>query len=63
VMCYLPFVVVGFIVARIGAAVPSLLWIVFQALQLAVSFVGVAVVATLLSHLYREIASEAPASP
>jgi hypothetical protein len=60
VMCYLPFVVVGFIVARIGAAFPSLFWIVFQALQLAISFVGVAVVATLLSHLYREIASEAP---
>jgi hypothetical protein len=60
VMCYLPFVVVGFIVVRIGAAFPSLFWIVFQGLQLAVSFVGIAVVATLLSHLYRELTVEAP---
>ena len=60
VMCYLPFAVVGVIVVRIGAAFPSLFWIVFQGLQLAVSFVGIAVVATLLSHLYRQIAMEAP---
>jgi len=60
VMCYLPFVVVGFVIARIGAAFPSLFWIVFQGLQLAVSFVGIAVVAALLSHLYRQIAAVAP---
>ncbi len=62
VMCYLPFAVVGVIVARIGAMFPALFWFVFQGLQLAVSFVGVAVVAALLSHLYRQIAMEAPAA-
>jgi hypothetical protein len=61
VMCYLPFVVVGSIILHIGALFPSLFWIVFQGLQLAVSFIGVAVVAALLSHLYREIAAEAAA--
>ena len=60
VMCYLPFVVVDFVIARIGAAFPSLFWIVFQGLQLAVSFVGLAVVAALLSHLYRQVAMESP---
>ncbi|HXP04758.1 MAG TPA: hypothetical protein VN808_11605 [Stellaceae bacterium] len=60
VMCYLPFVVAGYIVIRIGTIFPALFWIVFQGLQLAVSFVGIAVVAALLSHLYREIAMEAP---
>ncbi len=60
VMCYLPFVVAGYIVLRIGAILPSLFWIVFQGLQLAVSFVGIAVAAALLSHLYREVAMEAP---
>jgi hypothetical protein len=60
VMCYLPFVVVDFVIARIGAAFPSLFWIVFQGLQLAVSFVGIAVVAALLSHLYRQVAMESP---
>jgi hypothetical protein len=32
---------------------PSILWIVFQAVALAVSFAGVAVVASLLSDVYR----------
>jgi hypothetical protein len=58
VMCYLPFAVIASIILHIGAVFPSLFWVVFQALQLAVSFVGVAVVAALLSHLYREIAAE-----
>jgi hypothetical protein len=62
VMCYLPFVVAGYIVLRIGAIFPALFWIVFQGLQLAVSFVGIAVVAALLSHFYREVAMEAPAA-
>jgi hypothetical protein len=54
--CYLPFVVVEFVINWIAAIFPSLTWIVFEALRLAVSFVGAAVVAALLSHLYREIA-------
>ena len=61
VMCYLPFAVVGSLILRIGSAFPALFWIVFQGVTLAVSFVGVAVVAALLSHLYRELAPEAAA--
>jgi hypothetical protein len=54
--CYLPFVVVQLVLGVIAALFPPLIWIVFEALHLAVSFVGAAIVATLLSHLYREIA-------
>lgn len=62
VMCYLPFVVLGYIIGRIGAVFPSFFWIVFQALQLAASFVGIAVVAALLSHVYRDLAMQTPAA-
>lgn len=51
--CYLPFAIVHYILDKIGAAGPSILWIVFQALALAVSFAGVAVVAALVSDVYR----------
>ena len=51
--CYLPFGVVHYIVDKIGSDVPSILWIVFQAAALAVSFAGVAVVAAMLSDVYR----------
>lgn len=51
--CYLPFGIVHYIVDKIGGAAPSILWIVFQALALAVSFAGVAVVAALTSDVYR----------
>jgi hypothetical protein len=61
VMCYLPFIVVGSLILRIGSAFPALFWIVFQGLALAVSFVGIAVVAALLSHLYREVVAKAEA--
>jgi hypothetical protein len=54
--CYLPFVVVQLVINWIAAIFPSLIWIVFEALRLVVSFVGAAVVAALLSHIYREIA-------
>jgi hypothetical protein len=57
--CYLPFVIVQMLINLVAAIFPSLLWIVFEAVRLAVSFVGVAVVAALLSHLYREIAPDA----
>jgi len=58
VVCYLPFVVVEVIVNAIAGVFPALLWIVFEALRLAVSFAGIAVVAALLSHLYREIVGD-----
>jgi hypothetical protein len=51
--CYLPFGIVHYIVNEIGGAAPSILWIVFQVIGLAVSFAGVAVVASLMSDVYR----------
>jgi hypothetical protein len=65
VLCYLPFIVVGSLILRIGTAFPSLFWIIFQGVQLAVWFIGMAVAAALLSHLYREITvvTASPASP
>jgi hypothetical protein len=62
VMCYLPFVVLGYIIGRIGALFPSFFWIVFQALQLAASFAGIAVVAALLSNVYRDVAMRTPSA-
>jgi hypothetical protein len=53
--CYLPFVVAQAIIGAISAVFPSLIGIVFEALHLAVSFLGAAIIATLLSHLYRDI--------
>ncbi|HWB51437.1 MAG TPA: hypothetical protein VG651_20155 [Stellaceae bacterium] len=52
---YFPFLVAGMVITAIGGVFPSLLWMVFEALRLAVSFVGLAVVAALLSQLYRDI--------
>jgi hypothetical protein len=53
VACFLPFGIVHYIVDKIGGELPSLLWIVFQIVGLAVSFVGAAVVASLMSDIYR----------
>jgi hypothetical protein len=53
VCCYVPFGILHYIVDKIAGGVPSVLWIVFQAVALAVSFAGVAVVAALLSDVYR----------
>lgn len=57
VVCYLPFAVAGYVVISIGAVFPGPFWIVFAALRLAVSFAGAAVVAALLSHIYRGLGS------
>jgi hypothetical protein len=56
ICCYLPFVILEIIISLIGTAFPSLMWIVFEALRLAVSFVGAAVLAAMLSHVYLAIA-------
>src|ERR1700722_694522 len=56
--CYFPFVVAQMLLGAVASALPSLAWIVFEALRLAVSFIGAAVVAALLSHLYREIVED-----
>lgn len=58
--CYLPFVLLQLVVGAVAHIFPSLIWIVFEAIHLAVFFVGAAVVATLLSHLYRDLAGDAP---
>src|ERR1051325_1171951 len=58
--CYLPFGIVHYIVDKIGGGMPSILWIVFQAVALAVSFAGVAVVASLLSDVYRGFSPPQP---
>jgi hypothetical protein len=52
---YFPFGVAEMIVTAIGGIFPSLLWIVFEALGLALALAGMAVIATLLSQLYRDI--------
>jgi hypothetical protein len=52
--CSLPFAIVEMLIVLLANAFPSLFWIVFELLQFAVSFVGTAVVAALLSHLYRD---------
>jgi len=45
-----------------GGELPSILWIIFQIVGLAVSFAGVAVVASLLSDIYRGLfPADAPA--
>jgi hypothetical protein len=58
--CYLPFIIVQIVIDRIAAIFPSLIWIVFEALHLAVAFAGAAVAAALLSHIYREFVGIAP---
>lgn len=52
---YFPFVIAQMVIGAVGGLFPSVLWIVFEALRLAASFAGIAVIAALLSHLYRDI--------
>src|SRR5262249_38036159 len=49
--CYVPFGLVHYILEKIDEAGP--LWILFEAIGVAVSFAGAAVVAALLSEVYR----------
>lgn len=53
--CYFPFVVFQMLLGTLASAFPSFTWIAFEALRLAASFAGAAVVAALLSHLYRDL--------
>jgi hypothetical protein len=59
-LTYIPFLVAELLIGGIGGLFPSLLRIVFAALQLVLSFAGVAVMAALLSHLYRDIGANNP---
>jgi len=56
--CYFPIVVVQMVIGALASAFPALTGIVFEALRLAVSFVGAAIIAALLSHVYRDIAAD-----
>jgi hypothetical protein len=60
IVCYLPFVIAQFFINAVATMFPALFWIIFEALRLVVSFAGIAVVAALLSHLYREFVDGAP---
>jgi hypothetical protein len=52
-LCYLPFGIVHYILGEIGLGLPWVMWFVLQVVGLAVSFAGAAVVASLLSDVYR----------
>ena len=58
VLCYLPFAVLHYLLRESGGASGAIVWLVFQIIGLAVSFAGVAVVASLLSGLYRQLAGQ-----
>ena len=53
--CTIPFAIVEVVITWVAGIFPSLTWIVFQAAQLAVSFINAAVAAALLSHIYRDM--------
>jgi hypothetical protein len=52
-LCYLPFGIVHYILGEIGIGLPWVLWFVLRVIGLAMSFAGAAVVASLLSDVYR----------
>lgn len=54
-LCYLPFAILRFLVDQVGMASPSLVWIVLRGLSTAITLAGMAVVATVLSDVYRNI--------
>jgi hypothetical protein len=58
VLCYLPFAVLHYLLQASGGASGAIVWLVFQIIGLAVSFAGVAVIASLLSDLYRQLAGD-----
>jgi hypothetical protein len=60
VLCALPFAIVQAILGAIGAALPSVLALVFQIAGLAVQFAAIAVGASLLSDVYRGLEPAAP---
>ena len=58
ILCYLPFAILHFLLRGSGGASGAIGWLVFQVIGLAVSFAGVAVVASLLSSLYRQLSGQ-----
>jgi hypothetical protein len=62
VLCYLPFSIGRLILARIGGSAFFPIRILFDAAGLAVAFAGVAVLASLVSEIYRRLSGPAPGS-
>lgn len=55
ILCYLPFAIVGMILAHLAALSFWLIWLVFEAIRLVVTFAGLAVAASFLSEAYAGI--------
>jgi hypothetical protein len=62
-LCYLPFAVLHYLLSASGGGSGAFVWLVFQIIGLAVSFAGVAVVASLLSDLYRQLVGQPGQAP
>jgi hypothetical protein len=62
VLCYLPFAIGRFILARIGGSAFFVIWLLFEAAGLAVAFAGIAVVTALVSETYRRLTAPTPAA-
>lgn len=60
-LCVIPFGIVHAIIGAIGGGLPWVLWFLFEVIGLAVTFAGLAVVASLLSDIYRGLAPATPA--
>src|SRR5579884_1358341 len=60
VLCYLPFSIGRFVLARLGGSAFFPIWILFDAAGLAVAFAGVAVLASLVSETYRRLSGVMP---
>jgi hypothetical protein len=59
-LCYLPFGIVHYLAGAVGLGLPWVVWFVFEVIGLAVSFAGMAVIASLLSDVYRGLDGAAP---
>jgi hypothetical protein len=60
-LCVIPFGIVHAIIGAIGGGLPWVMWFVLEVIGLAVTFAGMAVVASLLSDIYRGLAPANPA--
>jgi hypothetical protein len=63
VLCHLPFVVVGMVIASLTVGGGWLLAIIGQAIHLAVMFAGAAITLALLAQVYRELIGELAGEP
>ncbi len=60
IACCAPFAILSYVLNEIADALPAILWIVFRIILLAVWFASSAVVASLLSDVYRRLYSSDP---